>query len=190
MRDIVAYYKRRIVPGLTRLIIKSDGCAGQYKGKCNFKHIGTFHLQKVGRAALRAAAEADRQTAAAAFDQERKRLQMAASITRSAIKTLSQAEIAARVASEFKAPDMVRLPRVLRHDFADATRSSSGEAEAALDILQVHDFPQSHHYAGPHDNAGKAPRTRMRRSEAFENDRISDYHECYKFCIKNMPRYI
>jgi hypothetical protein len=35
-------------------------------------------------------------------------------------------------------------------------------------VVQRHDFPASHHYGGPHDNAGKVPRIRMAQDEAFE----------------------
>ena len=39
-------------------------------------------------------------------------------------------------------------------------------------VLQLHDFPASHHYGGPHDNAGKVPRIRMSQDEAFEAGKV------------------
>ena len=36
-----------------------------------------------------------------------------------------------------------------------------GVAHITADLEQWHDFPASHHYAGPHDNAGKVPRSKM-----------------------------
>ena len=50
-----------------------------------------------------------------------------------------------------------------------------------------HDFFASHHGSSPHDNYGKVPRTKMREAEAFQRDRIADYHRCFEFCVKHMP---
>ena len=188
MRDITAYYKR-MIPGLRRIIIKSDGCRGQYKGKCNFKNIGTFHLQSVGQDLQQAAATADSRTALAVIEQEQKKRRVELASISNATAFLSKAEVAKR-SVEFNVPHLPKIPIHLLDDHRHAMKSSQGAAEAPLRVLQIHDFPASHHYSGPHDNAGKAPRTRMRRAEAFETDRITDYHECYEFCIKNMPRYV
>ena len=46
-------------------------------------------------------------------------------------------------------------------------------------LVMEHDFPASHHYCGPHDNAGKVPRDGMKRDEAFEKNRIYDYDKCF-----------
>ena len=53
-------------------------------------------------------------------------------------------------------------------------------------IHQWHNFPASHHFAGPHDNAGKVPRIKMKSEEAADRHRIYNYHLCYEFCKKHM----
>jgi hypothetical protein len=45
----------------------------------------------------------------------------------------------------------------------------------------------SHHYSGPHDNAGKTPRIAMKRAEAFETERIHDYGCCFQFSKRELP---
>jgi hypothetical protein len=174
MRDITAYYKSRVVPGLRRIKILSDGCRAQYKGKNNFRLLGTFHLHSQGIVARQKAADADSRTAMAAM-QELRQLE-------------SESKLKASCSSSLNATDSVGKQLILDYRMA----SSGGEmasADTPFGVFQVHDFPQSHHYGGPHDNAGKVPRTKMRRAEAFEKARISDYHACFEFCIKHMPRY-
>jgi hypothetical protein len=55
-------------------------------------------------------------------------------------------------------------------------------------LSQEHDFPASHHYSGPHDNAGKTPRIKMKQDEAFGNARLYNYHCCYEYCVKEIPK--
>lgn len=42
MEMIVEHYKR-ILPNLRHVIIKTDGCSGQYKGRFNFKYLAEFY---------------------------------------------------------------------------------------------------------------------------------------------------
>jgi hypothetical protein len=73
-----------------------------------------------------------------------------------------------------------------------------------------HDFPASHHYSGPHDNAGKTPRIRMQNDTKFDRVRqtttinlllfcphmclslsqvgIYNYHQCFEYCRKYMSK--
>lgn len=56
---------------------------------------------------------------------------------------------------------------------------------AGIEILH-RTFP-SHHACGPQDNAGKDPRIAMERSIGFaQSTNIYNYHECLKWCEKNM----
>jgi hypothetical protein len=48
-----------------------------------------------------------------------------------------------------------------------------------------HDYPATGHFGGPHDNAGKQPRQLMQQVEAFGQERICNYAECYDFCVKD-----
>lgn len=189
MRDIAAYYKRRHVPRLQTLKILSDGCRAQYKGKNNFRRMATFHLQSQGIAARQMAAVADSRTAKAAMELEQKNNAIKIASVRNATRFLSPEEVLARGKGEFKIPQVdVSLAKELQAEYEMASEGSAADGEAPLGVMQVHDFPQSHHYGGPYDNAGKVPRTKMRKAEAFETARISDYHACFNFCIKEMPR--
>ena len=53
-------------------------------------------------------------------------------------------------------------------------------------ISQWHDFPASHHFAGPHDSIGKHPGIEIDRQEKFEKARLYDYDHCYEWCRKYM----
>jgi hypothetical protein len=64
MSEIAEYYKRTVVPGLSTMKIKSDGCRCQYKGKRNFFHLGTFHLSQLSEEIKFAALQTDARTAA------------------------------------------------------------------------------------------------------------------------------
>ena len=189
MRDIAAYYKQRSIPKLRTMKILSDGCRGQYKGKCNFRLLGTFHLQSQALDAQRAALDADRRTAEAVAKQEQKEYRTKMSSIANVAKFLSKEEIIQRGRSNEFFVRVPELPKHLLEDHRSALIAGVARAEIPLGVFQSHDFPQSHHYGGPHYNAGKAPRTLMRRAEAFETARITDYHACYEFCIKHMPRY-
>jgi hypothetical protein len=61
-----------------------------------------------------------------------------------------------------------------------------GMFHTKTELEQWHDFPASHHYSGPHDNAGKAPRIKMAKDVAFEKQSIYDYHCCYEYCKKHL----
>ena len=94
-------------------------------------------------------------------------------------------------ADEAVAQSKNTLKIVLQNELQEYMIAAEGQTTvadaAALGVMQRHDFPQSHHYRGPHGNAGKVPRTKMRRTEAFKTASISDYHACFEFCIKEMP---
>ena len=94
-------------------------------------------------------------------------------------------------ADEAVAQSKNTLKIVLQNELQEYMIATEGQTTvadaAALGVMQRHDFPQSHHYRGPHVNAGKVPRVKMRRMEVFKTARISYYHAFFKFCIKEMP---
>jgi hypothetical protein len=55
-------------------------------------------------------------------------------------------------------------------------------------ITQQQEFPASHHFPGPWDNAGKAPRAKMKKMEEAESERVYDYSKCLEFCEKHMAK--
>ena len=73
-----------------------------------------------------------------------------------------------------------------RQNFANLARFHEDHCKG---VRQWHDFPASHHYSGPHDNAGKQPRIKMRRDEASGKSRCAPsvlLHLCYdEYCFCN-----
>lgn len=51
-------------------------------------------------------------------------------------------------------------------------------------VAMWHDFPASHHYSGPHDNAGKTPRIMMQEANTF--GKVSR-HVYVVRCTHHMP---
>jgi hypothetical protein len=94
-------------------------------------------------------------------------------------------------ADEAVAQSKNTLKIVLQNELQEYMIATEGQTTvadaAALGVMQRHENPQSHHYRGPHGNAGKVPRTKMRRAEALKTASISDYHACFEFYIKEMP---
>jgi hypothetical protein len=143
MRDIGAYYKGGIVPGLEVMTIFSDGCTGQYKGKMNFRKMATFHLESQGLEAHRAAADADSKTARAAIEQAQQQYSVRVASIQHATTLLSQAEITAR-SEEFEMPShaMKSISKSMQADNQRAVAGNTAGATAALGILQHHEFMQ------------------------------------------------
>jgi hypothetical protein len=50
----------------------------------------------------------------------------------------------------------------------------------------THNFFESHHGSGPHDNAGKDPRRMMDRAVINQKDNIYNYVACFDWCSENM----
>ena len=158
--------------------------------------MAVFHLRAQSAEARLAATSADKSTALAAADELKKREDRCLAEVEAA-NLLLPADAAARQYNSKKAKlskSGVQSQRLYRMNQLVAKMSArdsavtapTGEVDA-LGITQEHNFPASHHYSGPHDAAGKVPRIGMRRDEAFERNRIYDYHKCFGWCVANMP---
>ena len=183
MRDIASYYKT-LIPTLRKMKCKTDGCSHQYKGFRNFFMLATFHLSEQSPQAAVAALSAMSATATAAS----KKVTASASV---ALREVRLAPLDKGGASR-KCLAQGAGSWVAKKAFEMGAAAARGAIAVQqrcvpVGITQENDFPASHHYCGPHDNAGKVPRVGMRRDEGFENARIYDYDKCYGWCVQNMP---
>ena len=176
MRDIAAFYKMKI-PTLKTVKVKSDGCTYQYKGLRNFRSIGLFHLAEQSATTRQAAFDADHETLLAAEELNNQKLSSAASITTATPMHTTGNSSFKMLAS----PSWQSLRTQQLREEVEQSRREMHKEITKLGLIMEHDFPASHHYCGPHDNAGKVPRDGMRRDEAFENERIYNYDKCFKW---------
>lgn len=136
-----------------------------------------FHLAKQSDSARKAAYAADEETLRCAEELQNSKLSTAAAIaTSTPLHVTCNASLKLINQTSWQSQRIAALREEVRQSCKEI-----GRAIEALGMVMQHDFPASHHYCGPHDNAGKVPRDGMRRDEAFEKERIYNYHKCFEW---------
>ena len=176
--QIVQFY--RGVIGLKIVIVCTDGCRGQYKGRRNFRCVSIF-------AAEHTAASYEPSLIPMGCSSFRSDVPPSQSDLRSIVDSVLAGAGAGANATMTDAALSRQPPQTTAPATPQRRTAPAPSPPPIYNVILRHLFACGHHFKGPHDGFGKDAKFMPKTAERHQKARIATTHDLYHFNAVNLP---